>query len=256
MFRRSASALSGIIEDVFIQRLDLTLPTPEENLACDEVLLDFLQEGQGSEILRFWQPSTHFVVLGYGNSLEQNVRADACRLAKVPILRRCSGGGTVLQGPGCLNYALILRASSAAPLQTICQTNCFILDRFRQALEPLLGGTVTTQGETDLALGPLKISGNCQRRKRDVLLFHGTLLLDMDLTLMEQLLPQPARRPAYRQDRPHREFLHNTHLDPKKVRQALSAEWNCRTTLNRFPEERIRALARERYASEEWTRRL
>lgn len=256
MFRRRSWALSGIIEDVSIQRLALTLPTPEENLACDEALLDLLQEGQGEETLRFWQPSTHFVVLGYGNSLDCNVRADACRLAGVPILRRCSGGGTVLQGPGCLNYALILRASSDARLRTLCQTNCFILDRLRQALEPLLGRAVTTQGETDLTLGPLKISGNSQRRKRDVLLFHGTLLLDLDLDLMERLLPPPARRPAYRKDRPHREFLHNTHLDPEKVQQALCAAWDCRTTPNRFPQQRVRTLARERYASEDWTRRL
>ncbi len=239
-----------------IQRLDLTLPSPEENLACDEVLLDLLEEGRGEETLRFWEPVSHFVVLGYGNAFEREVRWAACRAAGIPVLRRCSGGGTVLQGPGCLNYTLALRIRPDSPLKNICQTNCFILDRFRQALEPLLGRPVTLQGDTDLALGPFKISGNSQRRKKTALLFHGSLLISLDLDLMEKLLPPPSRQPAYRRDRTHLQFLQNTRLDPRKTKEALAAAWNCLPTT--FPPfgERVRTLAAERYASEKWLRRF
>jgi len=34
--------------------LDLTLPSPEENLACDEALLELCDEGLGDEVLRVW----------------------------------------------------------------------------------------------------------------------------------------------------------------------------------------------------------
>lgn len=256
MFRRAASARSGIIEEVSIRRLDLTLPSPEENLACDEVLLDLLEDGQGEEILRFWQPASHFVVLGYGNPLLQNVRISACRRAGIPVLRRCSGGGTVLQGPGCLNYALILRTHPATPFQTIRQTNRFVLERHCRALNPLLGRPAAIQGETDLAVGSMKISGNSQRRRRTALLFHGSLLLDLNLRLVEQLLPQPVRQPAYRQRRDHRRFLQNTHLDPESVKQALATAWNCDGAPNPLPAERLRALAQTRYGSDAWTNRL
>ena len=48
---------------------DLTLPTPEENLACDEALLDLCEAGGAGELLRFWEPPSYFVVLGYANNL-------------------------------------------------------------------------------------------------------------------------------------------------------------------------------------------
>ena len=37
-----------------MKQLDLTLPSPAENLACDEALLDWCEENGGEEILRFW----------------------------------------------------------------------------------------------------------------------------------------------------------------------------------------------------------
>ena len=99
--------------------LDLTLPSPEENLACDETLLDWCDESDGPEILRFWEPHRHFIVVGYSNRVECEVNLAACRELNIPVLRRCSGGGTVVQGPGCLNYALILRFDSEPALQTV-----------------------------------------------------------------------------------------------------------------------------------------
>ena len=91
---------------------DLTLPTPEENLACDEVLLDICEAGRLEGVLRFWEPAQHFVVLGYANRAAREANLEFCRSAGIRVLRRCSGGGAVLQGPGCLNYSL--RESAAA----------------------------------------------------------------------------------------------------------------------------------------------
>src|SRR5436190_1549788 len=88
--------------------LDLTLPTPAENLACDEALLDAFEAAGGDGVLRFWEPAEPFVVVGYSNQVAQEVDVAACDAAGIPVLRRCSGGGTVVQGPGCLNYALVL----------------------------------------------------------------------------------------------------------------------------------------------------
>ena len=89
--------------------LDLTLPSPAANLACDEVLLDACEEGSGPEVLRFWEPREYFVVAGFSNSVVREANLEACRHIGVGVFRRCSGGGTVLQGPGCLNYSLALK---------------------------------------------------------------------------------------------------------------------------------------------------
>jgi lipoate---protein ligase len=185
--------------------LDLTLPTPAENLACDEALLDWC-DGGGSNggVLRFWEPPQHFVVLGYANKAGAELDVEACRSRQIPILRRCSGGGAVLQGPGCLNYTLVLKIDEA--LRSITETNCLVMKRNAAALSALLGAAVTVEGFTDLALNNLKFSGNAQRRKRHFLLFHGTFLLDFDLELLEKLLLPPSKQPAYRRNRSHAEF--------------------------------------------------
>src|SRR5689334_9674348 len=95
--------------------LDLTLPSPPENLACDEALLGLAESGAGEEVLRFWESTEYFVVVGYANKVAVEVNVAACEVGGIPILRRCSGGGTVVQGPGCLNYALVLRISGDGP---------------------------------------------------------------------------------------------------------------------------------------------
>src|SRR4051812_7109119 len=117
--------------------LDLTLPTPAENLACDEALLD-CGEGEGVEVLRTWEPAEHFVVLGYANKTSVEVNVKACGERSIPILRRCSGGGAVLQGPGCLNYSLVRPIAQGSVFQSITETNCFIMKRHAQILSGVL----------------------------------------------------------------------------------------------------------------------
>jgi len=118
--------------------LDLTLRTPAENVACDEALLDYCDATRECGVLRFWEPKEHFVVVGYSNKVPLEVNVDACRKNGVVILRRCSGGGTVLQGPGCLNYSLVLRIDSDPALQTVTGTNRFVMERNRAALASLI----------------------------------------------------------------------------------------------------------------------
>src|SRR5579863_7455993 len=173
--------------------IDLTLPTPEENLACDEALLNFCEAGAEDEFLRFWEPREPFVVVGYANQVKREVNLDSCQARGIGVFRRCTGGGTVLQAPGCLNYSLMLKIPEAGPLQTTSGTNSFVLGRHQTALGALLNHPVRIQGHTDLTLGNLKFSGNSQRRKRKHLIFHGTFLLHVDLSLIENVLRQPSQ---------------------------------------------------------------
>src|SRR5688572_15806505 len=114
--------------------LDLTLPSPAENLALDEALLDAAEADECGEVLRFWESPTPFVVVGYANKIAAEANVAACEAKGIPILRRCSGGGTVVQGPGCLNYAVILRITADGPTRNISTANQFIMERNRHAL--------------------------------------------------------------------------------------------------------------------------
>src|SRR5207253_822560 len=80
--------------------LDVTLPSVAENLALDEAMLIEADEGRGEPVLRFWEPRDYAVVLGASRRLGDDVLSDACRADGVPIVRRSSGGGSVVVGPG------------------------------------------------------------------------------------------------------------------------------------------------------------
>jgi lipoate---protein ligase len=235
---------------------DLTLPTPEENLACDEALLDLCEAGGSEELLRFWAPPQYFVVVGYANKAATEVNLPVCGELGIPVLRRCTGGGTVLQGPGVLNYSLILRIDESGPCHSIPATNQFILERHRDALAGLVQASIEWRGQTDLAIGGLKFAGNAQRRRRRFLLFHGSFLLHLDLDLLAKVLPQPSRQPHYRGNRSHAEFLINLNVPDDAIKAALSQTWDATAPLDTVPFDQIAFLAREKYALDEWNLRF
>jgi lipoate-protein ligase A len=236
-----------------MELLDLTLPHPPENLALDEALLLEAEEGLQSAVLRFWMSPRPFVVVGLGAKTAQEANLQACHTRGIPVLRRCSGGGTVVQGPGCLNYSLVLPLSEHEPLQTITGSNQFIMHRHALALSMLTRQTVTVEGHTDLAIDGVKVSGNAQRRLKHHLLFHGTFLLNFDLPLIADLLPNPVLQPAYRRHRPHAEFLRNLNAPETSLKQALIETWQATGNCSRVPDQRVAGLVKERYGRPEWT---
>ena len=238
-----------------MKRLDLTLPSPTENLAADEALLDWCEAGAGQEVIRFWESPEPFVVVGYANKVTSEVNVAACTARGIPILRRCSGGGTVVQGPGCFNYALLLRIQEDGPTHTISEANRFIMERNRAAIESALRPsppTVRVQGHTDLTLNGLKFSGNAQRRRRQFLLFHGSLLLDFDLPLIGELLRMPTLQPDYRQQRSHERFLTQLPLSSNQAKAALARAWQADEPLKDLNQLPIHALVAEKYSRAEW----
>ncbi len=239
--------------------LDRTWPTPAENLACDEALLDACEDGlPGAEegVLRFHEPLSRCVVVGYGNRVAAEVDSAACEAAGAPILRRASGGGTVVLGPGCLAYAVVLPVSAAPELATVTGTNRWVMERNRSVLESLLGRPVGVRGFTDLAVDDLKFSGNAQRRRRNAVLFHGTFLLAMDLTWVSGLLKRPSWEPEYRRGRAHAEFLVNLGLSGEAVRGGMIREWGVSGSWESPLDQSIAERVRDRYGRPDWNLRL
>ena len=231
--------------------LDLTFPSPEENLACDDALLEAAEEGLCGEFLRFWLPRDYFVVLGYSNKISQEVNLPACQKNRIPVLRRISGGGTVLQGPGCLNYSLILEIRGHTGLSGIRATNEFVMKKNCEVFRRLKGPEVSIRGVTDLALGNLKFSGNAQRRKSQYVLFHGTFLLNFDIPRLEKFLANPPLQPDYRENRKHSEFVVNLNLKPEEIKKNLIAEWDASENIE-FKTDKIKKLIENHYSKKEW----
>ncbi len=230
----------------------MNLPPPQL-LALDEAALDHVEEHGGPGLLWFWESDHPWIVVGYGQTIAREVHVEICARDGVEIYRRCSGGGTVVQGPGCLNYGLALPMEVYPELGSIPGANRWIMERQRRALATLLSGNVSVEGHTDLAVGGRKFSGNAQRRKRRALLFHGTFLRQFDLSCIARWLAFPSAQPGYRSSRDHLEFVTNCGLEVEPIRDALGREWNgLGTGLPDDLHARIPALLATRYARRDW----
>jgi lipoate-protein ligase A len=179
-----------------------TAMTVDENLAMDESLAR-TAAATGRHHLRFWWGGPPAVVMGFNERAEQVADLAACARYGVRVLKRCTGGGTVLQTRGVLNYSLITPAPDHIDLKA----------GFRQGTELVcailcaFGVTGAQRGTSDVAVGDRKISGNARAWRWKASLVHGTLLVDFDSELAEKLLLHPPREPEYRRGRSHRDFL-------------------------------------------------
>lgn len=237
--------------------LNLSFDDAAANLACDEALLQHMEADPSADAcLRVWQTTKRFVVLGHSKRLFSDVNVSLCNANRVPILRRISGGGTVLQGPGCLNYSLFLR-SGARHLKTIGDTFDYVLRRHRLIVNEICGTKkVCIQGISDLAIDGRKFSGNAQYRKSGCLLVHGTFLLDFDLRLIEKFLAVPTQQPAYRKGRPHLQFLTNLNVEATQLCGRLQQAWQANDEHFDVPIARMEALVRDRYQRREWSEKF
>jgi lipoate-protein ligase A len=249
-----------------MERLDLTLPTPEENVALDEALLDQAEaEDAECEFLRLWESPRPFVVVGRSSRVGDEVNEAACRAARIGVLRRSSGGAAVVAGPGCLMYAVVLSYKLHPELKDLRQAHAFVLGRLAGSLQPALAdtGSVAHAGTSDLVIadrgvatgGPpvlRKFSGNSLRTKRSHLLYHGTLLYDFDLSLIDMCLRMPPRQPDYRGSRAHIEFVTNLPVSRQRLIQAVDNAWPTQAELKDWPRAVVADLVKNRFGRESW----
>ena len=235
--------------------LDHSAPTPEENLALDEALLDEAEQaGEPRETLRLWESSTPAVIVGRSSHVAVEVNLPACRAAGVNVLRRTSGGAAVVIGPGCLMYAVVLSYARRPELRALDACHRFVMGRLVEALGSVVPG-VSFQGTCDLTLAGRKCSGNSLRCRREHLLYHGTLLYNFPLERIEQWLNMPPRVPEYRQGRPHRAFVANVPTNAASLRSALRAAWSATEPHPGVDPRLVVDCVREKYANPAWNER-
>jgi lipoate-protein ligase A len=170
--------------------------------AQDEALLTAAAEGQPG--LRVYRPEGVAVVLGRGSKRELELHHDECLADGVPVLRRLGGGCAVVVDPGNVIVAVAL------PVQGIgdnprhfARLSSWLLDGLaRLGVEGLY-----SDGISDLVREDRKVGGACIYRRRGVLLYGATLLVEPRQELIERYLRHPPREPEYRRGRSHREFL-------------------------------------------------
>jgi lipoate-protein ligase A len=161
----------------------------------------------------------------------------------------------VLQGPGCLNYSLVVKNEHIRSFRNIAESFYTVLKPHQNLFADLMTETVQIEGVSDLAIGGKKFSGNSQHRKLRYTLFHGTVLLNLDLSLIEATLRMPSKQPGYRKARSHTQFLRNLAIDAECVRRALKNKWGAVEKLY-LPADKIEQAVQDRYSQRQWNFRF
>jgi len=201
---------------------DISFQSPQENITYDDVLLYLAEQGQQGEVLRFWESPDYFVVLGRIGKEKEDVKIDEVDKDHIPILRRSSGGGTVLQGKGCLNYSLVLSKELDPQIADLRKSYQVTLGKVIGALKRV-GIESKFCPTSDIALtgNNKKISGNAQKRSKKFILHHGTILYDFDLKKIEHYLTIPKDIPEYRQGRSHLDFVANISVPADDIKKEI-----------------------------------
>ncbi len=143
------------------------------------------------------------IVMGISGKSEELLNLALLQKSPIPVVRRFSGGGTVMVDANTLFVTFICR-HDALPISP-----CYpepIMRWTEQLYAPLLPEGLFCLRENDYVLGDHKFGGNAQYLRKDRWLHHSTLLWDYDMDQMNYLL-MPSRRPGYRGERPHEMFL-------------------------------------------------
>lgn len=220
------------------------------NLALDEALLVHAEQA-GEESIRFWRFNRPVVVLGRGSKIRAEVDTEFCQRESIPVLRRCSGGASIVAGPDCLMYSVVLDLVARPELRSVDEAHRFVIGHLAAAIQTQRA-EIQWQGICDLTLDSKKFSGNSLRIARNHLLYHGTVLQRVDRELVQRCLLTAPRQPDYREGRDHDEFVTSITIDPVQFCDALADRYGAGDIMQDWPVAEMESLYESKYAKSEW----
>lgn len=163
--------------------------------------------------------SSPAIVMGISQKPELVVDFPRHKYLPIPLIRRYSGGGTVVVEPTTVFLTLILNHNliDAPPFPKD------VLKWTEALLKPAFQGKSFSLQENDYAIGVKKCGGNAQYFAKSRIVHHTSFVFDYSKNHME-LLKLPPQMPSYRQGRSHLDFLDplkNHFPSPKAFSNAL-----------------------------------
>jgi len=169
-----------------------------EQLQLEEALLR-TEEGSFC-IINQGSPSA--IVMGISGRPEQLIDLDKVKANPIPLIRRFSGGGTVVIDENTLFISFIIdkKDLNLPPFpEPILRWSADLYQRSWQIPDFHLR-------ENDYVIGDKKCGGNAQYLKKDRWVHHTSFLWDFNTENMN-FLTMPTKRPLYRENRTHIDFL-------------------------------------------------
>ena len=150
---------------------------PAFNLALEELLAS---ECAGEAVM-LWrnEPS---VIVGRNQNTQAEINPDALRERGIKVVRRITGGGAVYHDLGNINYTIVAN-DRQLDSEAFSRNAQIIIDVLRK-----MGIDAVFSGRNDILVDGRKISGSAKSVLDKQTLFHGTLLFDVDLSVLDKVL--------------------------------------------------------------------
>ncbi|MBI2876050.1 MAG: lipoate--protein ligase family protein [Candidatus Tectomicrobia bacterium] len=177
-----------------------------ENMALDAVLLEGKEKGLIPNTLHFLQFSPPAALVGYHQSIEQEIRLDYCQERGIEVNRRLTGGGAIYLDNAQLGWGLVCGRADLKAGSTLSA----LAEKIGQGVAVgirRLGVEARFRPRNDIEVNGRKISGTGGAFSGEALLYQGTLLIDLDLETMAAALKITPKKLAARELQSIRERL-------------------------------------------------
>lgn len=150
-----------------------------------------------------WIPDKVYIVLGASNNALNSLRIENVVEDKITVLRRPSGGQTVILTPNNIIISVVYFNNLMQPKDVFQHINKLIVSVIEEIGIPNL----SLMGISDIAISGKKILGSAIYRRKNALLYHAVLNLSEPISTIEKYLMHPSKEPDYRKGRSHSEFV-------------------------------------------------
>jgi lipoate-protein ligase A len=239
--------------------------TASFGLSADETLAERVGAGLSVPTLRLYTYRSYCALAGRFQTVENEVRLDYCRSHDIAVNRRPTGGGAIIMGADQLGVALTIPGGSDDSYGHARELMGIFSEGLVRGLNQL-GVEASFRRKNDIEVNGKKIIGlGIHRARSNGLLFHASLLVDLDVDLMLHVLNTPFEKisdkeistVAGRITTVRRELGYQISLN--EVRQMIAREYasalGVQLTAGQFTSgelEAISALEREKYLSDDW----
>ena len=179
--------------------LDTGAENAPYNMALEKILLTSCINGTSPNTLHFLEFSP-CVLLGYSQSVEDEVDEEFCFMNGIEINRRISGGGAIYMDGGVLGWEIIAKKNSSGIPSSLHDMYHKLCGALIAALLKF-GIYSSYKPLNDVEIDGRKISGTGGTELDDSFIFHGTVLINFDPETMSKALKAPDKNAARNRQR-------------------------------------------------------